>query len=181
MRKFLVVPFVLLAGLLTVAGCSSSASTDSSSSTSSDSKRSSTDAGGAGATSAATGCDLVSPEDIATTLGLTVAEPETTDNDPVTVCTYPPAGGGASQVIVRFQTGFTKDDVATSRAQFEDTDQPTADVSGIGEVAFSSSLGSGSVQTNTIETLQGDTDLLITASAPLAGIETLAKQVLQQL
>ncbi|MGZ8763340.1 MAG: hypothetical protein ACXW2Y_08450 [Acidimicrobiia bacterium] len=170
MRRFLVLPLVVLAALLAVAGCSSS-----------NSKPSSTDSGGSGATSGATGCDLVTPADIAATLGLTVGSAEVTDNDPVTVCTYPPTGGSTSQVILRFQTGFTKDDVATSRAQFEDTQQPTADVTGIGEVAFSSSIGSGSVQTNTLETLQGDTDLLITAGAPLAGIETLAKQVLQQL
>jgi hypothetical protein len=185
MRRLRIVSLIACTAVLAVAGCSSSDSSSSKASSSgsgSESKGgSTTDAGSSGETSAASSCDLVSSADIATTLGLSVGDPEVTDNDPVTVCTYPAADGGTSQVLVRFQTGMSQSDLAASRTQFEDTEQPTADVTGIGEVAFSSTIGSGSVQTNTIETVQGGTDLLITAGAPLAGIETLAKQVLQKL
>lgn len=187
MRRLLAPTLVTLAALTAVAGCSSSdpssapkaGSKPDSSSTST--AKHSTDAGGSGSTAAATpGCDLVTPAEIESTLGVSVGAPEVTENGPVTVCTYP-SGDTGLRVIVRFETGFTDDDVAASRAKFESTQQPTADVTGIGDVAFSSTLGAGSVQASTIEALQGSTDVLITAGAPLTAVETLAKQVLAKL
>jgi hypothetical protein len=195
MRRF---PIILATSvavvLLVVAGCSSSSDTKSSSkdepSSAAENDKGATDAGGSGTPSGSTddsggssavGCDRVSAADISTTLGLNVGDAEVTRNGPVTVCTYPSAGEGTSQVIVRFQTGMSSSDLASSRAQFESTDQPTVDVTGLGDAAFSSTIGSGSIQTNTIETIQGGTDLLVTAGAPLTGIETLARHVLESL
>jgi hypothetical protein len=114
-------------------------------------------------------------------LGISVGPPEVTNNDPVTVCTYKKSDG-IGQVLVRFETGLDEAGWTTSKAGFTQHGEAIQDLPGLGDKAFTSTIGSGQFVTNTVVTQKGTTNLLITASgASLAQIETLARQVLASL
>jgi hypothetical protein len=131
--------------------------------------------------SASVSCDLVTPAQINSALGISVGPPEVTNNDPVTVCTYKKSDG-IGQVLVRFETGLDEAGWETSKAGFTQHGEAIQDLPGLGDKAFTSTIGSGQFVTNTVVTQKGTTNLLITASgASLAQIETLARQVLASL
>jgi hypothetical protein len=66
----------------------------------------------------------------------------------------------------------------SAKAAFAAHQEPTVDVPGLGDAAYSSTLGTAQFQQNTIVALQGSTELLISAPASLAQVEALAHQVL---
>src|SRR4051794_10186452 len=81
-------------------------------------------------TAATPTCALASAAVIKSTLNIDVSEPTQTANDPVIVCNYVPGNGGFT-VIVRFQTGEDKSSFARGRHGFDNTGQPTTDVTGL--------------------------------------------------
>ena len=119
--------------------------------------------------------------DVQRTLGLAVGAPVSQVTGPVTVCTYTGAGTAPSTVLVRFATGSTAGSFAAAKAAFAGHQEPTSDVAGLGKAAYSSTLSTGGLVQNTIVVLQGSTELLISAPAPLSQVETLARQVLPSL
>lgn len=126
-------------------------------------------------------CNLVSPSLIQSTLGLTVGPPQVTNNSPVTVCRFSGSANPPSNVIVRFQTGETMATFNAEQQTFGQHGEPTTPVSGLGNAAFSSSIGAGSFTQNTIEVLKGSTTLLVTAPATLAQVQALVTQILPHL
>ena len=119
-------------------------------------------------------CKTMSAATVSSTLGTPVGKPSKTVNGPVTVCTYPPTGTGTAQALLRYQTGSTKSSFATAREAFEASGQPTTDLDGLGKVAYTSTLPSPFGDTNTVVFLQGGTEVLVTAVAPLAQVQALA-------
>jgi hypothetical protein len=111
-------------------------------------------------------------------LGLSVGSPTSQVNGAVTVCTYSGTGSTPATVIVRFETGMTQAGFATAKAGFGQHGEPTTDVNGLGDAAYSSTLGAAQFQQNTIVVLKGSTELLISAPATLAQVEALANQIL---
>ena len=101
-------------------------------------------------------------------------------NGSVLVCTYGKIGQ-SKQVIVRFQTGQSKPAFAVSRKQFDTHGEQTKTFTGLGVPAYSSVLGSGSYLNSTVVALKGNTELLVTAPAPLARVAALVKKTLATL
>ncbi|HZU80985.1 MAG TPA: hypothetical protein VE991_13790 [Acidimicrobiales bacterium] len=171
---------LLLAGTVAAAsalsGCSSSSTPSASSSSSSSSSTTSSRSSGGGAAS----CSDVPASEVNSALGTTVGDPSSTVNGPVTVCTYKSTSPVAT-VIVRFQTGMTQSSFTSDRSQFDQHGEPTQSVSGIGDAAYSSSIGSGQYTNNTLVVLKGSTELLVTAPASLAQVQALAQQILPKL
>jgi hypothetical protein len=123
----------------------------------------------------------VSPATVQATLGLAVNAPTPTVNGIVTVCTYTGTGSAPSTVIVRFAGESTRASFDVAKAQFAGHQEPTTDVTGLGDAAYSSTLGAGSIVQNTVVVLKGTTEMLVSAPAPLDQVEALARQVLPSL
>jgi hypothetical protein len=127
-----------------------------------------------GAQSASPSCSLASAAKIKSALGMTISTAASvTRNGPVTVCQF----RTASALLVRFQTSETPALFAFGRKSFATHGQSTKTLTGIGTKAYSSSIG----KTVTVVVLQGKTELLIVASAPVAKVEALAKLILPSL
>jgi hypothetical protein len=108
-------------------------------------------------------------------LGLNVQSPSSQVNGTVTVCTY---SGSPGPVTIRFQTGEDTATFAAGKQGFQQQGEPTTDVPGLGDAAYSSTRGSGQFQNNTIVVLKGSVQLLITAPVVLDDINALARQLL---
>jgi hypothetical protein len=170
-----------IAGALTipvfVAGCGSSGSSKSSDDTSS---TTSTTAGSGGGSGSSPSCKLAPASEVSAALGLQATGPQSTVVEPATTCRYA-VGGNESGVIVRFQTGETAGTFEAEKSNFHTSGQQTTDLAGVGDEAFTSTLGAGSIVTNTVMTRQGDTTLLVTAGAPLDKIEAYVRDLLKKL
>lgn len=161
-------------------GGGSSPSTSSGSSTTAP-RPSSTSAAGQGtststaASGAAPSCSTVPASEVNSALGVNVGDPTSAVNGSVTTCTY---NGTPGQVIVRFQTGENASTFAAGKAAFAKNGETTTDVSGVGDAAYSSSVGAGQFQTNTIVVLEGSLELLVTAPVTQEDVNALARQIL---
>jgi hypothetical protein len=125
-------------------------------------------------------CTSVSPATINRALGTNVVKPTKVTNSTVALCTYRPASG-SGQVLIRFESGLTKTSFALVQKSFDNNDQPTQALSGFGDAAFTSTIGTGEFTTNTVVMLKGSNSVLITAGVPLDKVEGLAKIVLKKL
>jgi hypothetical protein len=114
------------------------------------------------------GCALAPASEVSAALGISASNPSTTNNSPVTICTYP---GGA---LVRFQTGEDAASFAVGEAGFGQHGESVSDVSGLGDAAYSSSIAGS----NTLVTLKGSLEILITSSASLANERVLMQELL---
>jgi hypothetical protein len=113
-------------------------------------------------------------------LGTTVSAPKSTVRGTVTVCTYS-QGANSQQVLIRLQTGMTPALRTASRAGFDQHGEPTVTVTGLGDAAFSSTIGTGQYADNTIVVEKGTKELLVTALAPLASVQSLAASLLSKI
>jgi len=123
-------------------------------------------------------CRSVLPAEVQDSLGLSVGAPSTQVNGTVNVCTYTGTGTTPSTVIVRFESAMTPASFAAAKAGFAQHQEPTTDVAGLGDAAYSSTIGSAQVQQNTVVVLKGSSELLVTAPAPVDRIELLARRLL---
>jgi hypothetical protein len=138
----------------THSGSSSSSGNSSSSSTSK--------------SSASVNCSLAPASEVSSSLGINVTFLTSTDNSPVTLCSY--SGG----TLVRFQTEENAAGFATGKAGFGQHGELVADVSGLGDAAYSSSIGG----INTLVALKGSVEILITSSAGLSNEQVLMRDLL---
>ena len=170
-------PAACLAVALPVAlgACSSSSSSSSSTTKTSSGGTPSTSSGGG---SKAVDCSLVTPAEVNAALGTSVGTPSKIVNGSVTVCTYKQSMG---TVIVRFDTASSAAKFAQAKAGFGSHGETAVTATGIGDEAYTSTLGSGNYITSTIVARKGSTELLITGPASVAQVEALATQVLAQL
>lgn len=133
-----------------------------------------TPAGGSKATGSAAGhggsaqpsCALAPSALVNSTLGVAMGEPEQAVNSVVTVCKYSPTSG-IGGVTVRFQTNDDAAGFAAGRSGFDESDQPTTDVPGLFDEAFSSTLGHGDLAVNTVVARNGGITILVSSSASL--------------
>jgi hypothetical protein len=109
-------------------------------------------------------------------LGTTLTTPKSKVNGSVTVCTYSSSSNPQS-ALIRNQTGMTAALRSASRAGFDQHGEPTVTVSGLGDSAFSSTIGSASFTENTVVVEKGTRELLVTANAPLSQVQALAAQL----
>src|SRR5262245_9920404 len=88
---------------------------------------------------AASPCAIITPAEGAAAIGVaTLSPPEVQSVPPVTICKFSD-GKRPGALTVRFETGRSASDMPTIRKGHDDNGQPTADLPGLGEVAFKSS------------------------------------------
>jgi hypothetical protein len=128
----------------------------------------------------APGCGLVPASVVDGVYGSSVTGPQAQTKGPVTVCVYnssPPV----VYVLVRFEVNETVAMFKAGRKTFDAHKEPTATVSGLGHMAYSSVLGSGKTLTSTVVVLTGHTELLVTGTGSLTKALSLTKKVLAKL
>jgi hypothetical protein len=159
-----------------VAGCSKSAGGE----VSVDATEASV-AGEVGTPVAAPNCAVAPAPLVSSTLGIPVNEPSEIANAAVTECTYLSAGGGGGTVIVRYQTVVNATTFAAGRRGFEDSGQPTTDVRGFLDEAYSTSSEFGDNVTNTLVARKGAVEIQVMADVPIDAEKALVQKIFDTL
>lgn len=170
---------IALAALAVLAGCGSTSSSTSSTAGASSSAGAGTGPT-AGATPAAAGCSLAPASLVNSTFGTTVTDASPEVNGTVTLCHYS-NGANPSAVLIRFATGMSLTDFKANEAGFAAHGESTTDISGLGDAAYSSTIGTGASAVNTVVALKSNTEVLITASQPLTKVQALSQALLSAL
>jgi hypothetical protein len=160
---------------LSLAACSSSPSASSGPSTTV--KSTSTTSGGSTTDESHTACALISPAQVKQTMGSTVATPKAQVDGSVTTCTYQAADRSRS-VIIGYDTAATSTSFADDRSQIQSRQGPTTTISGLGNQAYSSSAKTGQETVNTVVTLQGSLQTIVTGTSTLAQVKSMAEEIL---
>jgi hypothetical protein len=124
-----------------------------------------------------TACALISPAQVKQTMGSTVGTPTAQVKGSVTTCTYKAAVLSRS-VIIGYDTAATATSFTQDRAQIQSRQGPTSTVSGLGDQAYSSSATSGKETVNTVVTLQGSLQTIVTGTSTLAQVQSMAERIL---
>jgi hypothetical protein len=128
----------------------------------------------------APGCGLVPASVVDGVYGASVTGPQAQTKGPVTVCVYT-SSAPVVYVLVRFEVNETVAMFKAGRKNFNTHKEPTVTVSGLGQMAYSSVLGSGKTLTSTVVVLTGHTELLVTGTGSLVRALSLTKKVLAKL
>lgn len=124
-------------------------------------------------------CALVSASLVNAALSADVGNPVQTVNSIVTVCEF--SGQKAGHVTVRFQTSEDAASFAVGRKGFDANGEPTRDVAGFADQAYSSTLGSGDLVLNTLVARQGSVEILVSSKADVDAEKTLERQLFAKL
>jgi len=150
---------------LALSACSSSSTAGSTTTT------------GAGGQQRATSvCSLVTAAQIEQTLGKTVDAPRVANSPRLTVCTYP-SKTPADTVIVGFRAGVTGADAALEQARLGRLHGTLTDVSGQGFSAYYYSDTSVTPAVIGLVTINGQTQVTVASTSPLAQQESLTQQI----
>ena len=130
-----------------------------------------------GAASGVVSCGIAPASEVGADLGLSDLGNPTSDSlAPVTECTY--VSPLPTTVLIRYETQMTMADFQTGEQGFTGHGESATVVTGVGDAAYWSSLGTGSDAINTLVVLKGSTEVEIAASVPLASLEKLATQII---
>jgi hypothetical protein len=106
-------------------------------------------------------------------LGLSVADPQETHQDPVTVCTYLVKSKNDA-VVLRFQTGANQDVFASGKSGYA---TGTTDVTGFQDGAYSSVAKANNITTNTLAAIKGTVEIVVTSTATIDQEKALETQL----
>jgi hypothetical protein len=124
-----------------------------------------------------TACALISPTQVKQTMGSTVATPTVKVQGSVTTCTYKAAELSRSVLIV-YDTAATAASFAQDRSSIQSRQGQTTTLSGLADQAYSASATSGQETVNTVVTLQGSLQTIVTGTNTLAQVKSMAEEIL---
>jgi hypothetical protein len=113
-------------------------------------------------------------------MGVTVGPPHPLVRGAVTTCTYK-AAVLARSVIIEYDISASSSTFATDRSKIESHHVTTASVPGLGSEAYSFSETSGSNTVNTVVTLQGTLQAIVTGTSSLTQVTNLAEEILYKI
>ncbi|MGO8873340.1 MAG: hypothetical protein ACLQPH_18420 [Acidimicrobiales bacterium] len=124
---------------------------------------------------------MVSPSEVRSTLGTTVGKPRATFKGTVTTCTYS-AANSAQSVIIQYVVAATRITFAQDEAKIQAQQGPTTPITGLGNEAYSVSLMPGGGDTvNSVVTLKGSLQTVVTSTSSLDQVEGMARLILANL
>jgi ABC-type Fe3+-hydroxamate transport system substrate-binding protein len=154
--------------LILCAAChSASSSTGSSSTTTSDQKKKANPSA----------CTLVTPTQIRTITDADVTTPTVVNHGATTTCTYP-ASNSSQSVIIEFEGNATAASFDANQKKFAATYGAVSTIPGLGQQAYSATVNSGSLPVHTVAVFIEPLQLVVTSSASLKDVTTLAEEVL---
>ena len=161
-------------------GCGGASTSSSSSTTAAEPEVGASTSAGATQPAVKPTCAAVSPALIKQTLNLDVSAPTQVAEDTSVECTYP-SGVGNHSVIVRFETEQGIVSFADRRRSSDADGQPTSDVSGVGDEAYSSSVEFGDTVTNTLVARKGSVEVRVVTVASIEAEKALLTTLLSTL
>ena len=111
------------------------------------------------------GCEALTAATVSAAAGFAVSPAVAGGAAPVFLCTYK-ATNGTGLVLIRKQTGVEDAIFQGDRAAMNGTGEPTTDLPGIGDKAYSSVIGKGDFTTSTVVTLHGKNEILVSINGP---------------
>ncbi len=162
-------PWIVLALMvlpLSIAACSSASSTPSKATV-----QTSTTTSPANQTA----CALITPFEVKATMGTTVGAPHAVVRGSVTTCTYK-AAVPSNSVIIEYNTAATPATFAADKSQIEQREGVTA--TSIGSQAYAFTLRSSGEAINTVVTLQGTLQTIVTGTSPPGTVENMAEEII---
>jgi len=124
-------------------------------------------------------CKLVAPSVIATALSESMTFPETLAHESTTECVYR-SKEGTTAILIRYDTDSSASTFAKSKETFERRGQKLGAITGLGDQAYYFSEQTGQVSVTTVVLLEGTLQLLITGSATLDQVGSIARYALNQ-
>ncbi len=121
-------------------------------------------------------CSVASPNVVGAALNIPVDAPTEVHNDPVTVCTYVQKSK-ANAVVVRFQTAVDASIFASSKSGVIGGSKPPQDIPNFADGAYSSSVTSQGVTTNTLAAWKGTIAITVTSTASVDQEKALVQQL----
>lgn len=125
-------------------------------------------------------CKLVAPSVVATALSESMTFPETLAHNSSTECIYRSKQGTGTAVLIRYDTDSNSSTFAKSRDTFERRGEKLGPITGLGDQAFYFTEQSGQVSVTTVVLSKGHLQMLITGSATLNQIGSIARYALNQ-
>jgi hypothetical protein len=122
-------------------------------------------------------CGAVPASLVNETLGTTVREADVTDNKTVIVCRYEPTTGSGPGVLVRFQNPDDAASFKVAKEGYTKNGLETKDVPGFADEAFSNTIGTGAILTNTLVARKGSVQILLTSGATIDKEKALLQKV----
>jgi len=124
-----------------------------------------------------TRCRLVSPAEIQAEVGVTVAIPGTSVHGKSTLCTYKAANLGQS-IVIGYNSGATATSFAQNRTALRSRGDQLGKILGLGDEAYYAVAHTGGTTVTTVVARKGSEQVLVTGTATLTELETLAEQAL---
>ncbi|MCU1678342.1 MAG: hypothetical protein JWM93_3100 [Frankiales bacterium] len=116
------------------------------------------------------GCENVTASDVSAAVGFTVTTPTAQAMGPIVLCTF--TGPAGSAVLIRKESGLGVAAYDAGKVALEAAGQKTASLSGLGDAAYSSTVGtSGKTLAATVVARKGDNDVLVTVAGSTASVE----------
>ncbi len=125
-------------------------------------------------------CKLVSPSVVATALSESMTFPETLVHESTTECVYRSKAGTSTAVLIRYDTNSSDSLFAKSKAAFQRRGQKLGPITGLGDQAYYFNEQSGQVSVTTVVLVKRTLQLLVTGSATLDQIGSIARYTLNQ-
>jgi hypothetical protein len=125
-------------------------------------------------------CKLVAPSVVATALSASMTFPETLNHHSTTECVYRSKQGTGAAVLIRYDTSSSNSTFVKSKVAFARHGQRLGPITGLGDQAYYFTEQVGQVGITTVILLKGSLQLLITGSATLDPIGSIARYALNQ-
>ncbi len=122
-------------------------------------------------------CQLASPDQIQSTLGLAVHAPYTTAFPGTTTCHYL-SDKGVPVVSLRYDTGVGTTQFASDEALFTKDGERVTPLTGLGDQAFAATSGTGSKTVSSVVVRTGSTEVAVTAVGSVDQVKALCQLVL---
>jgi hypothetical protein len=126
-----------------------------------------------------TRCRLVTPAQIGAELGVDVAGPSASVHGTTTICTYT-AANLSDSVIIGYDSAATTRSFTTDRAGLRRRGDKVGKILGLGDEAFYAVATTGGTTVTTVVARKGSEQVLVTGTATLTELETLAERALAE-
>ncbi len=117
---------------------------------------------------------------IATVLSESMTFPTTLAHGSTTECVYRSKQGTGTAVLIRYDTDSSSSTFAKSKRTFERRGQKLGSITSLGDQAYYFTEQAGQVSVTTVVLVKGSLQLLVTGSATLVQIGSIARYALNQ-
>jgi hypothetical protein len=127
-----------------------------------------------------TACALMSPAEVKSIMGATVGTPTAVVDKTVTTCRYK-APKLSQTVLIEYQLDATGTSFSSDRSAIQTKEGTVVEITGLGDEAYYFTVKSGGQTVNTVVTLQGSLQTIVTGTSSLSRVENLADAIINKI